>query len=97
MLNSTVIVGPLVSTVVQSYREGYAQVFRLHEGNSDDSRFVEVTYALGVIDDGAEVITRINSDILSGGSGTFYTVCTKLNILKSFVESLFARIPGAWK
>jgi hypothetical protein len=78
-LSTTVVSGPYVKTVVQWYRQGYYQLFQLFDDGSgtasnNDLALIQVTYGLGVIDDGREVITRINSDIVSGGFGAFYTV-----------------------
>lgn len=77
---STAISGPFVTTLVQYFKPNFTQLYRVYnDGSLDPSSqldfgFVELTYALGTIDDGYEVITLFNTDLKTGGSGSFRTV-----------------------
>lgn len=85
-LSTTVVSGLYVKTVAQWFRPGYYQLFQLFDDGSgttqnSDLALIQVTYGLGVIDNGREVITRIGTDLLSGGFGMFYTVCVSCSDL----------------
>ena len=60
-VNTAMVQGDFVTTAIQSFREGYVQLFRLYSDGSElcdtesNLHYVEITYALGVIDEGREV------------------------------------------
>lgn len=79
-LSTTIIQGPFVSTAIQAYRQNYTQLYRAYSdgsgstANQTDLQCIEVTYALGAIDNGFEVVTRFDTDLHTGDSGAFLTV-----------------------
>jgi len=70
-IKNTIVSGPLMDEVQQTFRDGYGQTLRVFNIEHPDLRFIDNRVQIGPIDQGAEFITKFSTSLRSNGE--FFT------------------------